>query len=195
MIDHLTSNILKGLKNISNNFKYILTVILIQNESGGFSQNNSLYFDTDTDGVINERATVTTLNTEIDDLQKKYDAEITKLNRTVQDNLSRLQESKSRRTGQIMSQSLPARIRERDMNVEERNGVSSKRNETGKRGSVRDLFDTNTTNTPTDIKGGSTKFNENNLKCSSRRVRMLPFRNYVRQVPMLHRYFVKKMSS
>jgi hypothetical protein len=57
MIDHLTSSILTNLKQISDNFKFVLTVVLLQNEESGFTQNNSLYFDNDTDGFICEKYT------------------------------------------------------------------------------------------------------------------------------------------
>ena len=44
-----------GIKKNSDNFKYVLTVILLQNETSGFTQNNSLYFDCDTDGYVCEK--------------------------------------------------------------------------------------------------------------------------------------------
>ena len=55
MIEHLTGSIVKELKEISDNFKYVLSVILMQNEEVGFTQNNSLFFDNDTDGYICEK--------------------------------------------------------------------------------------------------------------------------------------------
>ena len=55
MIDHLSNSIVAELKKNSDNFKYVLSVILLQNETFGFTQNNSLYFDSDTDGYICEK--------------------------------------------------------------------------------------------------------------------------------------------
>lgn len=55
MINYLNDKILKDLKGISENFKYILSLVLLENDTSGFSQNCSLYYDKETDGCISEK--------------------------------------------------------------------------------------------------------------------------------------------
>ena len=55
MINYLNDKILNELKNISLNFKYILSLALIHSESNGFTQDVSLYLDKETDGGICEK--------------------------------------------------------------------------------------------------------------------------------------------
>lgn len=57
MINYLQDKILSELKQISDNFKYILSVIIVQNDNSGFIQNTSLYYDPETDGCISEKYT------------------------------------------------------------------------------------------------------------------------------------------
>jgi hypothetical protein len=55
MINYLTDRILNDLNNISDNFKYIINLILLQNDSNGFTQNMAFYYDIDTDGCVTEK--------------------------------------------------------------------------------------------------------------------------------------------
>ena len=51
-IKQLTESIGKRLKNISDNFKYIINIIFLDNSNKGFTQNIGSIYDPDTDGVI-----------------------------------------------------------------------------------------------------------------------------------------------
>jgi len=53
MNTQLSEILLKELKNISPNFKYCLTIVLLQNDT--FNQNVNLYFDAETDGCISDQ--------------------------------------------------------------------------------------------------------------------------------------------
>ncbi len=57
MNSQLSEIILKDLKNISSNFKYCLSLVLLQNDSSGFNQNVNLYYDAETDGCISDKYT------------------------------------------------------------------------------------------------------------------------------------------
>ena len=51
-IKQLTESIGKRLKDISDNFKYIINIIFLDNSNKGFTQNIGSIYDPDTDGVI-----------------------------------------------------------------------------------------------------------------------------------------------
>ena len=51
-IKKLTDNIAEQIKNCSNNFKYIINVIFLDNTQKGFSQNIGPIYDPETDGII-----------------------------------------------------------------------------------------------------------------------------------------------
>ena len=51
-IKQLTESIGKRLKDISDNFKYIINIIFLDNSNKGFTQNIGSVYDPDTDGVI-----------------------------------------------------------------------------------------------------------------------------------------------
>lgn len=57
MINYLTGNILKEIKKISDNFKFIVSIVLMHNDECGFTQNIGMIYDTETDGTIVERYT------------------------------------------------------------------------------------------------------------------------------------------
>ena len=51
-MNQLCDRISKELKKNSNNFKYILNVIFLDNSNKGFTQKFNAVFDKDTDGII-----------------------------------------------------------------------------------------------------------------------------------------------
>ena len=51
-IKQLTESIGKRLKENSDNFKYIINIIFLDNSNKGFTQNIGSVYDPDTDGVI-----------------------------------------------------------------------------------------------------------------------------------------------
>ena len=57
MNTQLSDILLNELKNISPNFKYCLSLVLLQNDSCDFNQNINLYYDAETDGCISEKYT------------------------------------------------------------------------------------------------------------------------------------------
>lgn len=52
LMNQLCDRISKELKKNSNNFKYILNVIFLDNSNKGFTQKFNAVFDKDTDGII-----------------------------------------------------------------------------------------------------------------------------------------------
>ena len=52
LMNQLCDRITKELKKNSNNFKYILNVIFLDNSNKGFTQKFNAVFDKDTDGII-----------------------------------------------------------------------------------------------------------------------------------------------
>jgi hypothetical protein len=55
LITHLKEKIMSDLQKISEYFKYVLTIVLLQNDSKGLVQNTSSYYDIETDGIISEK--------------------------------------------------------------------------------------------------------------------------------------------
>jgi hypothetical protein len=54
MINYLNDTILNQIKRISDNFKYLINIVLLKDKCSGFTIDSSLYYDTDTDGAILE---------------------------------------------------------------------------------------------------------------------------------------------
>jgi hypothetical protein len=55
LIKYLEDNIMTSLTNMSDNFKYILTVTLLGNDTTGHIEDTAMYFDSATDGVVSEK--------------------------------------------------------------------------------------------------------------------------------------------
>lgn len=55
LINHLNDFILDNLKQVSDNFKYILNIVLLKVEDLNIVQDISMYYDIETDGVITKQ--------------------------------------------------------------------------------------------------------------------------------------------
>ena len=55
MNTQLSELLLKDLKSISPNFKYCLSLVLLQNDTSGYNQNVNLYYDPETDGCVSDK--------------------------------------------------------------------------------------------------------------------------------------------
>jgi hypothetical protein len=55
LINNLKEKIMKDLQKISEYFKYVLCVVLLQSDSSGLVQNTSSYYDIESDGIISEK--------------------------------------------------------------------------------------------------------------------------------------------
>ena len=55
MMNKLQDSIITDLKKISNNFKFIINILLLENDKSGFVQDINLYYDNITDGHIIEK--------------------------------------------------------------------------------------------------------------------------------------------
>lgn len=52
LMNQLCDRITKGLMANSDNFKYILNIVFLENSNKGFTQKFNAMFDTETDGII-----------------------------------------------------------------------------------------------------------------------------------------------